>query len=144
MTAEEIKEIADNFAAAAKRAVAAGYDGVGTRGARHYLPSKFPTPHDNHRTDQYGGALENRARFLRGTVRAVRGAVGGGFPVRVKINVEDFMADPPTFEDSIKVCRKLAEPGVDAVEVPAGWFNVQSDPDADMAEIYEEFHKKGP
>ena len=85
------------------------------------MASKFLSPRFNTRTDEYGGSLENRARFLLETVAAIRKAVGPDYPIWVKLNCADFMKDGSlTFEESKQVMTWLAEEGVDAIEVSGG------------------------
>lgn len=142
MTLGEIKEVQKYFADAAIRAKKAGYDGLEIHGAHHFLLSQFLTPYFNKRTDNYGGTVENRARMLIETYEAVRNAVGKEYPIWIKINIEDFLDEGGiTFDDSLLVCKMLAERGVDALEVSASWYNLASKPDADMDKVYEEYRK---
>lgn len=83
----EILRIEDNFASAAVRAKAAGYDGVQIHCAHGYLFSEFIDPHTNHRMDEYGGNAENRFRIVRETIIKVRKAVGIDYPVLLKLHV---------------------------------------------------------
>src|SRR5437660_968396 len=76
MTKGMIDEVVAGFAAAALRAKQAGLDGVEVHGAHTYLVCSFLSPLTNLRTDEYGGSLENRARFAREVLRAIRAAVG--------------------------------------------------------------------
>lgn len=121
LTIDQIHELIESVAQAAKRAQKAGFDGVQFHGAHGYLASKFLSPRFNTRTDEYGGSLENRARFLLETVAAIRKAVGPDYPIWVKLNCADFMKDGSlTFEESKQVMTWLAEEGVDAIEVSGG------------------------
>ncbi|WP_243367403.1 NADH:flavin oxidoreductase [Fundidesulfovibrio soli] len=108
------------FAKAAARAKAAGFDAVQVHAAHGYLLCQFLSPAWNKRTDEYGGTLENRARFLLEVVAAVREAVGPDFPVLAKINSEDFVEGGPTPEDAAAVARMLEAASVDAVELSGG------------------------
>ena len=76
MTEADIKSAIDEYAQAAKNAMAAGFDGVELHGANGYLPEQFFRPTSNRRTDRYGGSIENRARFVLEVTRAVVGAIG--------------------------------------------------------------------
>jgi 2,4-dienoyl-CoA reductase-like NADH-dependent reductase (Old Yellow Enzyme family) len=89
MTPGEIEETVAAFGSAASRAVQAGYDAVQIHAAHGYLLSEFLSPFFNHRTDAYGGSLENRARMLMQVVDRVQDAVGDEYPVLVKLNSED-------------------------------------------------------
>ena len=121
LTVSQIHELTSAVALAAERAQKAGFDGVQFHGAHGYLASKFLSPHFNTRTDEYGGSLENRARFLLETIAAMRKAVGPDYPIWVKLNCADFMEDGSlTFEESKQVMAWLADAGVDAIEVSGG------------------------
>ena len=123
MTKADIDAVITAFARAARRARAAGFDGVQIHSAHGYLLSQFLSPWFNQRADHYGGSLENRARLLLQVYDAVREVVGDAYPVLVKINAEDFVAGGLSAEESLRVCRMLAELGVDAIEMSGGTFN---------------------
>lgn len=120
MTVQDIRLVQDAFAAAALRAKKAGFDGVQMHVAHGYLLSKFLTPYYNRRSDDYGGTIENRARMVLETYQLIRERVGPDYPILVKINGDDFMDQGLSIEDSKYVCKKLAELGVDAIEVSGG------------------------
>ncbi|MDL2209441.1 NADH:flavin oxidoreductase [Desulfovibrio sp. OttesenSCG-928-O18] len=120
MSRADIARITASFAAAAALAQKAGYDGVQIHAAHGYLLAQFLCPHLNRREDEYGGSLENRARFLREVYRAVREAVGAAFPLLIKINSNDFMPDGLTPEEAATVSGWLVEEGLDAVEYSGG------------------------
>jgi len=120
MTLDQIEEAKASFAAAAARCQAAGFDGVQLHGAHGYLLSEFLSPARNQRTDQYGGSLENRARFCVEVFAAVRAAVGPDFPILIKLNAHDFLEGSTTEEDSGFLAARLAEAGVAAIEVSGG------------------------
>ena len=128
MDRKRIKQTVRDFAAGARRAREAGLDGVELHSANGYLFTQFLSPAINDRTDEYGGPLENRARFLLEVVRAVRSAVGDDFHLQAKISAVDYnkafsfwdMSTQTTIEDSVQVCRWLEEAGVDAIHVSAG------------------------
>ncbi len=92
MTRERIAETVAAFAQAAARAKAAGFDCVEIHAAHGYLISQFVTPFENRRTDEYGGSLENRARFGLEVLRAVKAAVGS-MPVIYRVSVDDYFPD---------------------------------------------------
>jgi 2,4-dienoyl-CoA reductase (NADPH2) len=126
-TAAELDQIVDAFGAAAHRAREAGLDGVELHGANGYLFTQFLSSAINDRKDEYGGALENRARLLLEAVRAVRARVGDDFHVQVKISVREeanaflpWLGRGNRVEESVQVCRWLEEAGADAVHVSAG------------------------
>ena len=126
-TTRELGDVVDAFAAAAHRAREAGLDGVELHGANGYLFTQFLSSAINDRKDEYGGSLENRARLLLETVRAVRARVGDDFHLQVKISVREdanaflfWLRRGNTLDESVQVCRWLEEAGADAVHVSAG------------------------
>jgi 2,4-dienoyl-CoA reductase (NADPH2) len=126
-TPEQLRDITHAFAAAAHRAREAGLDGVEIHGANGYLLTQFLSSAINDRKDDYGGPLENRARLLVETLRAVREAVGEDFHVQVKISATEradaflpWLGRGNTIAESVRVCRWLEEAGADAIHVSAG------------------------
>jgi 2,4-dienoyl-CoA reductase-like NADH-dependent reductase (Old Yellow Enzyme family) len=122
LTDDEIKDLIARFAIAAKAAKDAGFTGVQIHAAHGYLISQFLSPRSNQRTDQWGGSLENRARFLMESVRAVRAAVGKDFPVSVKLNSADFQRGGFAFDESLQVARWLEAEGLDLLEISGGSY----------------------
>lgn len=121
LTIDQIHQLIDDIARAAQRAKEAGYDGLQFHSAHGYLASKFLTPYFNHREDEYGGSLANRARFLLECITAIRKAVGPEYPVWVKLNCADFMKEGGlTFEESKQVMQWLADKSISAIEVSGG------------------------
>jgi 2,4-dienoyl-CoA reductase-like NADH-dependent reductase (Old Yellow Enzyme family) len=127
MTREEIAQTVSAFAAGARRAREAGLDGVELHSANGYLFTQFLSSAINDRTDDYGGPLENRARFLLEVIGAVRREVGDDFHFQAKISVGEynnalFPWEKPgnTLEESLQVCRWAEEAGVDAIHVSSG------------------------
>jgi 2,4-dienoyl-CoA reductase-like NADH-dependent reductase (Old Yellow Enzyme family) len=126
-TAAQLREIAESFAEAAHRAREAGVDGVEIHGANGYLFTQFLSSAINDRQDEYGGPLENRARFLLEVVRAVRARVGFDYHLQVKISGTEhnkalvpWADDGNGIEESVQVCKWLEEAGVDAIHVSRG------------------------
>lgn len=117
---EDIRVVALAFAAAARRAVEAGFDLVELHAAHGYLLHQFLSPLSNHRTDAYGGSLENRARALLETIDAVRAEVGEGFPVVVRFSATDWVDGGLTVEDTVQVASWAAEHGADLADVSTG------------------------
>lgn len=140
MSKEDIARMRDDFARGALRAKLAGFDGVQLHAAHGYLLSKFLTPYYNRRSDEYGGSIENRGRLLFETCQAVRKKVGPDYPVLIKINCEDFMEQGMTFEECRFVCARLAELGIDAIEVSGGSFS--SRPNESPARKEEGYFRK--
>ena len=122
LTTAEIADLVARWAIAARACKDAGFTGVQVHGAHGYLVSQFLSPRVNRRTDEYGGSLENRARFLLDIVAAVRAAVGPGFPVSVKLNSADFQKGGFDFSDSLKVVRWLEAASVDLIEISGGTY----------------------
>ena len=127
MSLQDIRRTVGDFAQGARRAREAGLDGVELHGANGYLITQFLSPAINDRRDDYGGSLENRARFVREIVRAIRSEVGADFHLQVKISATDYNNDlfpwerrGTGIEESVQVCQWLEEDGVDAIHVSAG------------------------
>jgi 2,4-dienoyl-CoA reductase-like NADH-dependent reductase (Old Yellow Enzyme family) len=122
MTEEQIDETTQRFAITAGMAEQAGFGGVEVHAAHGYLLSQFLSPLVNQRTDQWGGTLENRARFLRDVVRAIRAAVRSSFAVAVKLNSADFQRGGFDADDAARVIAMLEPLGVDLVELSGGSY----------------------
>lgn len=115
-----ITRIIAMFAAAADRAKRAGIDAVEIHAGHGYVFSSFISPAYNQRTDEYGGSVENRARFLCEAIRAVRAAVGPDYPVWMRFDSQEFLMDYGiTLEDAISVARLAEAAGLDAIHVSA-------------------------
>ena len=119
---DEILDIIARFAHTAKIAKDTGFTGVQLHGAHGYLLSEFLSPDINTRTDDWGGSLENRARLLIETIRAVRKAVGTKFPVALKLNSSDFQKGGFSHEDAVQVAAWLNDEGLDLLEVSGGTY----------------------
>ena len=115
-----VRRIVAMFANAARRCRRAGVDAVEIHGGHGYLLAAFLSPVTNRRTDEYGGPVENRARFLVEVLRAVRAAVGPDFPVCCKIDSTEFALEGGISPDDAKATARLAEAaGADAISVSA-------------------------
>jgi 2,4-dienoyl-CoA reductase-like NADH-dependent reductase (Old Yellow Enzyme family) len=134
LTHDEIEDLISRFATAASAAKEAGFTGVQVHAAHGYLISQFLSPRSNQRTDQWGGSLENRARFLLEAVRRVRAAVGPAFPVSVKLNSADFQKGGFAFEESLQVARWLEAEGIDLLEISGGSYEQPAMMDLDGME----------
>lgn len=120
MTLDDIALLIEDFASAAARAVAAGFDAVELHAAHSYIINSFLSPAENRRTDEYGGSLENRTRLLREILQAIRQRIGRDFPVLCKINANEFYIDNGLqLEDACAVARVAADAGADAITVSA-------------------------
>lgn len=116
MDEADIEIVISQFAAAARRAVEAGFDGIELHAAHGFLIRSFLSPATNSRTDAYGGSVENRARLLLEIIGAIRKAVGANFPLWCKYNVVEFDIDNGfTNEDACAVARLVERAGADAI-----------------------------
>jgi 2,4-dienoyl-CoA reductase-like NADH-dependent reductase (Old Yellow Enzyme family) len=120
MTVNDISELVKSFAEAARRAKAAGFDGVQIHSAHGYFLSQFLSPAFNRRTDNYGGAINNRARIHVETVKAIRNVVGDDYPVLIKMNCRDFTENGLDLDDSLIAANLLSDAGLDAIELSGG------------------------
>ena len=120
LTKDEISDIVTAFAEGARRAKACGFDAVQLHSAHGYLINQFLSPLTNRRTDEYGGGIENRSRFLLEVYRLVRKTVGDDYPVLIKLNAADNLDGGLEIDDAIYAAKKLSEAGIDAIEVSAG------------------------
>jgi 2,4-dienoyl-CoA reductase (NADPH2) len=116
---DDIASVIDDFAAAVVRAREAGIDGCELHAGHGYLIDGFLSPAKNHRTDEYGGSLENRARLLVEILAEVRRRVGDDFAVWCRLNSTENRADGTTLDDCIAVARLAVAAGADAVHVSA-------------------------
>mgnify|MGYP002619731606 CR=1 FL=1 len=111
LTIEEIKWIQQAWADAAVRAQLAGFDGVEVHGAHGYLISSFFSRRSNKRKDEYGGSLENRARFAMEVIQKVRDAVGRNFTVGFRMNGDEFLEEGLEVSEAVAIARMLADTG---------------------------------
>jgi 2,4-dienoyl-CoA reductase-like NADH-dependent reductase (Old Yellow Enzyme family) len=122
LTPAEIHDLIDRFVAAAVVARETGFTGVQFHAAHGYLLSAFLSPRANIRTDEWGGALENRARMLFEIVKRTRVALGKDYPISVKLNSADFQKGGFAFEESVIVAGRLQDAGVDLIEISGGSY----------------------
>lgn len=122
LTAEEIESVIERFVGCALTCKEAGFTGVQFHSAHGYLLSQFLSPLTNHREDEWGGTLENRARALIAIVTKAREALGADFPISVKLNSADFQKGGFDFDDSLTVAKWLADAGVDLLEISGGTY----------------------
>ncbi|MBN2702106.1 MAG: NADH:flavin oxidoreductase [Methylothermaceae bacterium] len=127
MTQKEIANVIGHFVAGARRAREAGLDGIELHASHGYLFTQFLSSGINDRKDEYGGSLENRARFLIETVRAIRKEVGDDYHLQVKINAFDennalypWEKKGNSVEESIQLCQWLEKENVDCLHISAG------------------------
>lgn len=122
LTESEIEDVIARFAFAVSAARDTGFTGAQIHSAHGYLLSEFLNPLANQRTDRWGGVLENRARLLIETVRAVRKVAGGRFSLSVKLNSSDFQKGGYSFDDCLKVVKWIDNEGVDLLEISGGSY----------------------
>ncbi len=120
LTPAEIRAVTASFVAATQRAVDAGFRVVELHFAHGYLGHSFLSPLMNHRTDEYGGPFEHRARFLLETVRAVRPALPEELPLLVRLSCTDWAEGGWTLDDSVALARLLRAEGVDLIDCSSG------------------------
>ncbi len=123
----EIREIIESFGKAAARAKAAGLDAVQIHCAHGYLLNQFLARNSNRRTDKYGGSIEGRATALFEVYSRIREAVGSDYPVLIKLNCIDFVEEGLELQESLWVARRLAEMGIDAIEISGGIWDTTLD-----------------
>lgn len=121
MTIKELKGVVKSFADGARRAQKAGFDMVEIVGSAGYLICQFLSPVTNLRTDEYGGSWENRTRFPREVVAAVRQAVGKSYPLGMRIAGNDFMEGSNTNAEAVVFAKLMEAAGIDVLNVTGGW-----------------------
>lgn len=126
---KEIKELEQNFIDAAERVKKAGCDGVELHASHGYLLQQFLSPYTNQRTDEYGGNLENRMRFLLNILRGIKERCGKDFPVVVRLTADECYemvgqkGKGYTLEDGVKIAKALEENGADAIDVSSAGYD---------------------
>lgn len=120
MTRDEIRETVEDYGKSAFRAKTAGFDGVEVHGAHGYLPSEFLSAYYNHRTDEYGGSLYNRARFSIEIIKSIHEYCGNDFPVIYKLPTEDFTPGGIDLVQSTEIAKMLEDAGAAAIVASGG------------------------
>jgi len=128
MTRADMEAVRDDFVAATKLAVDAGFDMIEVHFAHGYLLSTFISPLTNRRTDDYGGGLDNRMRFPLEVFDAVRAAWPAERPISVRISAVDWVPDGLSLQDSIEIAKMLKGHGCDLVDVSAGQTTTEAKP----------------
>ncbi|MFW5918619.1 MAG: NADH:flavin oxidoreductase/NADH oxidase [archaeon] len=131
LSTEDIADVVESFRVAARRAVDAGFEILEIHGAHGYLIHEFLSPVTNDRDDDYGGNFENRTRFLREIVAAIRDEVDGDVPLFVRISATDWLDDRDSWTpaQSVRLADDLAEIGVDLIDVSTGGISPDQDID---------------
>ena len=120
LTENEISELVKAFGAAAKRAVATGFDLIEIHAAHGYLIHQFLSPLSNTREDEYGGSFENRIRFLLEIIDEVRSAIPDSLPLFLRISASDWLEGGWTIDDSLALAKIVKVRGVDLIDVSSG------------------------
>jgi anthraniloyl-CoA monooxygenase len=128
MTRADMDRVRDEFVRATRMGLDAGFDMIELHCAHGYLMSAFITPLSNRRTDEYGGSLENRARFPIEVFRAMRAEWPADRPMSVRVSATDWVEGGVTGEDAVAVARAFVDAGVDIVYVSTGQTSMQAMP----------------
>ncbi|HHY78667.1 MAG TPA: NADPH dehydrogenase NamA [Clostridiales bacterium] len=120
MTKDDIKNTVNLFRNAALRAYKAGFDMIEIHGAHGYLINQFLSPLTNRRTDEYGGSIENRARFLKEVIHAVREVWPAEKPLGVRVSAEDYVEEGNHDTDLAEIINMVKSEGIDLVNVSSG------------------------
>ena len=120
MTAQDITAVQEAFVAAAQRSLAAGFEWLELHFAHGYLAHEFYSPLANKRTDHYGGSFDNRVRFLRETLAAVRNVWPERFPLTARLSVTDWTDGGVMVDESVELVRLLKADGLDLLDVSHG------------------------
>ncbi|WKZ18018.1 MAG: FAD-dependent oxidoreductase [Candidatus Jettenia sp. CY-1] len=121
LTVSEIKTVIGNYVSATVRVKKAGFDAVELHGGMGYLINQFLSKATNKRDDKYGGSLENRVRFAREIIIAIKEAVGKDYPIIFRMSGDDLVAEGLKIDESLEIARMLEQSGVDAFNVSPGW-----------------------
>ncbi|WP_462410095.1 oxidoreductase [Neobacillus sp. Marseille-QA0830] len=131
LTTEEVESLVQDFVNGAKRAKAAGIDGVELHAAHGYLLNQFLSPYTNKRTDKYGGSFENRLRFIAEIITGIRQECGD-YPLMVRLTVDEFLntiGSPEqgiVLEEGVKIVQALEKLGIDAIDVSSGIYETMN------------------
>jgi 2,4-dienoyl-CoA reductase-like NADH-dependent reductase (Old Yellow Enzyme family) len=122
MSLDEIKQLPEKYAKSALLAKKVGFSGVHIHAGHGFLLSQFLSPLFNHRTDNYGGSIENRCRIILEIIEAVRNAVGDLFPIGIRINSSDQMEGGLSEADALKAIRLLDKTSLDLIDISGGTY----------------------
>lgn len=118
----EVYELIEAFGDAAVRAKTAGYDGVEVHGAHGYLIAQFLSPYSNKRSDEFGGPLHNRVRFVCEIIKNIKKKAGNDYPVLFRISADELVDGGLTIEDAVTIAVILEDIGIDAIHISAGTY----------------------
>lgn len=122
LSVEEIHQLVEQFGDCARRVKEAGFDGVEVHGASGYLVGQFVSPFSNKRFDQYGGTIENRARFAMEIVKDIRKKTGADFPILYRMSVQEYVTGGLGIEESKAIAILLENAGVDCIHCSQGVY----------------------
>jgi 2,4-dienoyl-CoA reductase-like NADH-dependent reductase (Old Yellow Enzyme family) len=125
LTAKGIRQVIEDFRAAARRAMLAGFKVIEIHAAHGYLVHQFLSPLSNHRQDEYGGSFDNRVRLLLEIVQAVRSAWPPGYPLFVRISATDWIEGGWTPEESVQLANLLKSRDIDVIDCSSGGLSPQ-------------------
>ena len=125
MTEADIWEAIESFGTAALRARKAGFEVIAIHAAHGYLIQNFLSPYSNKRTDEWGGSFENRIKFLKEIIAAVRKNIGPDYPLIARISIEEIAEGGLVIEDQLKLAKLLEAWGVDMVDISIGTYGYQ-------------------
>ncbi len=124
VSVEIINETVKAYGDAARRAVEAGFDTLEFHAGHNYVPHTFLSPYFNHRTDEYGGTLENRARYSLECIREIRNNIPSDMPLFMRLDAhDDYLEGGLTIEEVIEYCKLCKAAGVDVLDVSRGNFS---------------------
>lgn len=125
MTTEEVYAMVDTYAQAALRAKKENFDAIEIHASHGYLPAQFLSAHANKRTDEFGGTLHNRMRFLRLILQATRKLVGEDYPILVRLSGSEMIMGGRELQETKAVCQMLEQEGCDAINVSISTYGSQ-------------------
>lgn len=120
LTVEEIHQLVEQFGDCARRAQQAGFDGVEVHGAHGYLVGAFASPFANKRCDEYGGTIQNRARFAVEIIRNIKQKCGADFPVLYRMSAVEYVPGGLEIEEAKVLARLVEEAGADCIHCSQG------------------------
>ena len=123
MTREEIKKVQEDFVKAGIRVKESSFDGIELHAAHNFLLNQFISPHYNKRTDEYGGCLGNRARFITEVIQDMRKTLGNDYPIIVKVQSEEIFDDGITKDEFLYYCKELEKSGASSIDVSGVWMS---------------------
>ena len=125
LSARQVRSTIKDFAASARLAQKAGYDGVEIMGSEGYLINQFICQRTNHRTDEWGGSFEQRCRFALETIRAVRQQCGENFIIIYRLSMLDLVEDGNSYQEVVELAKAVAVAGATLINTGIGWHEAR-------------------